>query len=79
MALATAPIAKAGGLGPGNSSIVLLTYAAHIVLDKVFRFHLQVYFISVAGVAQLARASRCHREGRGFESPFPLHFYPLRT
>lgn len=27
-----------------------------------------------AGVAQLARASRCHREGRGFESPFPLHF-----
>ena len=26
-----------------------------------------------AGVAQLARASRCHREGRGFESRFPLH------
>jgi Ser/Thr protein kinase RdoA (MazF antagonist) len=25
-----------------------------------------------AGVAQLARASRCHREGRGFESRFPL-------
>ncbi len=25
-----------------------------------------------AGIAQLARASRCHREGRGFESLCPL-------
>ena len=31
-----------------------------------------------AGVAQLARASRCHREGRGFESPFPLQGYLFR-
>jgi hypothetical protein len=30
-----------------------------------------------AGVAQLARASRCHREGRGFESPFPLQTHSL--
>ena len=27
-----------------------------------------------AGVAQLARASACHAEGRGFESLHPLHF-----
>ena len=28
-----------------------------------------------AGVAQLARASACHAEGREFESLHPLHFF----
>ena len=31
-------------------------------------------FPSLAGVAQLARASACHAEGRGFESLQPLTF-----
>ena len=35
--------------------------------------HLAIFYTRRAGIAQLARASPCQGEGRGFESRFPLH------
>jgi hypothetical protein len=39
----------------------------------------RLYSATSAAVAQLARASACHAEGRGFESLQPLHKRPAKT
>ena len=41
-------------------------------LDAAGRWGTGLYFCAHADVAQLARASACHAEGRGFESHHPL-------
>ena len=42
------------------------------LVNEALDANLRLYWPSFADVAQLARASACHAEGRGFESHHPL-------
>ena len=54
---------------PGAVAAAVRTWLASGRLKRA-----RLYSISYADVAQLARASACHAEGRGFESHHPLSF-----
>ena len=47
--------------------------ADRLVNEALDRVYPRLYFAGPADVAQLARASACHAEGRGFESHHPLY------
>ena len=57
------------GTAGGHFLLPLVPFSPHFVMGDE-----REVFVGMLAVAQLVRASRCEREGRGFDSPQPPKF-----